>query len=110
MKLLKARTASASLRGDIERRFRGALTRFAPPPPSSAQRIVAGLALASASAALALMLAPRTGREMRQIARSRANGIWSGARELATRARELRKQRIRLVSVEQARRNDAASS
>lgn len=110
MKLRKTGTASSSLRGDIGRRVRGALTRFATPPRSSAPRIIAGLALASASAALALMFAPRTGREMRQIARSRANDVRLGARDLAMRAREMRKQRIRLVSVEQARRNDAASS
>jgi hypothetical protein len=76
---------------------------FAPRPvrPSRLPRLVAGVGLALAGAAAALLLSPRTGREMRAITRKRLDALHRVARSVRSRRdRPMRNGRTTSVRAE----------
>jgi hypothetical protein len=77
-------TPSAATLRDVERWIRS----FSPRPvprPSPLPRVLAGLGLALAGAAAALLLSPKTGREMRAITRKRVGALQRVALTLRNR-------------------------
>jgi hypothetical protein len=77
---------------------------FAPRPVPRASRVprlVAGVGLALAGAAAALLLSPKTGREMRAITRKRLDALHRVARSVRSRGeRPMRNGRATSVRVE----------
>lgn len=94
-------TPSAATMRQVENWIRAVLPRSAR-PASPVPRVLAGVALALAGAAAALLLSPKTGAEMRELARKRAQSLGKQARELARR-----NGRPLMTQAERARRAEA---
>lgn len=99
-------TPSASTRRGIERWIRSIAPRSAR-RSSPVTRLIAGLGLALAGATAALLLSPKTGREMRAITRKRFDALQRSARALKIKgraARPLKNGRAAETVSERARR------
>jgi len=99
----------ASTVREVERWIRSAMPRRTP-KSSPVPRMLAGLALVLAGAAAALLLSPKTGPEMRTLARKRIDRVRRSAKDFAVSHDPRRSHNGRAeAQTERSRRTEATS-
>ena len=109
MMTLTRTTPRAARMREVERWIRSILPRAAP-RSSPVPRVLAGVAIFVAGAAVALLLSPKNGREMRAITRKRIDDLHRRARSFASReGRRAGNGRAGETQIERSRRTEATS-